>query len=426
MDYLFSNKNKALSLHGPKKKNVKKMGIIIITIIILVAVVVFMLFLILKVQQIHNRHSEQVRALVTSENWRHLHHPSGSHYPHSQHCLLRGDFEKNNSQNFHPKKTPSNFAFVFGGLGGYAKLESFKCLLALESLIKVGGYEGDVYFITEKESCVPTQQELRRKFQYNNLHVIYKEDYKDMIPPHYEGKKIPRYLQDMSIKQDLFHYLPKKIQVAAWYDCDVVFGVKDCIKRNLLCALPKLNDELVIFNSAGWHMGSFMVHRDYSKKLLKDWKEELFKENYASDYLALKALFERQQKQNSEFKWKIGRYTTEKTGNSYSSDHAVLRSDPSVGEKFSSWRDVLWDKNTPNSCVMHLTTGRCSESNNGHAATDALINSLGLSAADKKYCPGTPRKVILINGLSRMLKSCKNLPLDFIFPLRSKCILCAK
>lgn len=104
MDYLFSNKNKALSLHGPKKKNVKKMGIIIITIIILVAVVVFMLFLILKVQQIHNRHSEQVRALVTSENWRHLHHPSGSHYPHSQHCLLRGDFEKNNSQNFHPKK----------------------------------------------------------------------------------------------------------------------------------------------------------------------------------------------------------------------------------------------------------------------------------------------------------------------------------
>ena len=69
-----------------------------------------------------------------------------------------------NAHGFSSNKTSQlpiqNFAFVFGGLGAYAKLEAFKCLLAVESLVKVGGYKGDVYFITEPKACVPTQIEL--------------------------------------------------------------------------------------------------------------------------------------------------------------------------------------------------------------------------------------------------------------------------
>ena len=46
--------------------------------------------------------------------------------------------------------TPSNFAFGFGAPGGYAKFEAFKCALAVESLVKIARYDGDVYIIKEK------------------------------------------------------------------------------------------------------------------------------------------------------------------------------------------------------------------------------------------------------------------------------------
>ena len=82
----------------------------------------------------------------------------------------------------------------------------------------------------------------------------------------------------------------------------------------------------------------------------------------------------------------------------YTPDVNVLTSEPDAGETYSSWRDVGFDKNTPNSCIMHLTTGRCSERNSGAVATDALIRSLGLTTPGNiKYCPGTPRKIILLS-----------------------------
>ncbi|CAL6335074.1 unnamed protein product [Bathycoccus prasinos] len=284
-------------------------------------------------------------------------------------------YESMNAQGFSSNETSQlptqNFAFVFGGLGAYAKLEAFKCLLAVESLVKVGGYKGDVYFITEPKACVPTQIELRKLLNYDKVYVLSKDD---------ESK-----LSDFDIsqrhvgKKDIFQFLPERIQIAAWYDCDVVFGVQDCVKNNLLCDIPAFSSKVPMYNSAGWHLGSFMVHRKYSRDLLRMWKEELF---------------------------------------------TVLTSDPARGETYSSWRDVLWNKDTPNSCIMHLSMGRCSENNNGHVATDALIKTLGLSMMDKKYCSGTSRKIILMNGLSK--NSCKNLPFDFIFPIRSKCVLCDK
>ena len=85
-----------------------------------------------------------------------------------------------NAQGFSSNETSQlptqNFAFVFGGLGAYAKLEAFKCLLAVESLVKVGGYKGDVYFITEPKACVPTQIELRTLLNYDKVYVLSKDD----------------------------------------------------------------------------------------------------------------------------------------------------------------------------------------------------------------------------------------------------------
>jgi hypothetical protein len=50
------------------------------------------------------------------------------HYPKSQRCEMReesviiGNRTKTRRQHFENSSSPSNFAFVFGGLGGYASL----------------------------------------------------------------------------------------------------------------------------------------------------------------------------------------------------------------------------------------------------------------------------------------------------------------
>jgi len=387
-------------------------------------------------------HFKRVRVLTEDEEWKNLHEPfRREHYPKSQRCEMREQSvnvgNETNARRHHleTSSSPSNFAFVFGGLGGYAKLEAFKCLLAIESLVKVGGYEGDVFFITEPGACVPTVEQLRERLDYDKVYILNKDESKSSdVNSHRskrserKNKKLSTYLKDMSVKMDIFQHLPERIEIAAWYDCDVVFGVQDCVKNNLLCDIPTFSSKVPMYNSAGWHLGSFMVHRKYSQDLLRMWKEELYTGKYVTDYPALRALHGRQEESNTDHRWSLGKFTTEKTGNTYSERREVLTSDPAQGEAYSNWRDVLWSKKTPNSCIMHLSTGRCSEDNNGHVATDALIKTLGLSMMDKKYCPGTPRKIILMNGLSKkspyLSQSCRNLPLDFIFPISSKCVLC--
>lgn len=221
-------------------------------------------------------HFQKVGVLTEDENWKNLHEPfRDKHYPKSQRCAIQ---ESMNAHGFSSNKTSQlptqNFAFVFGGLGAYAKLEAFKCLLAVESLVKVGGYKGDVYFITEPKACVPTQIELRKLLNYDKVYVLSKDDESKLSGESSfsnrrikKKKKISTYLKDMSVKMDIFQFLPERIQIAAWYDCDVVFGVQDCVKNNLLCDIPAFSSKVPMYNSAGWHLGSFMVHRKYSRDL---------------------------------------------------------------------------------------------------------------------------------------------------------------
>ena len=391
----------------------------------------FILFVVLSfrfLRQKHQNHWEAVEELLKDARWNELHHPKGTHYPSSKLCRSGNDtrIESIDAEN---TKTPGNFGFVFGGLGGYARLEAFKCLLAIESLVRVAGYDGDVYFITENttSSCVPSQEELRLRLGYDRVHVTYIDAASRLGKSNLEStdgeKKRPlrTYLRDMAIKMEIFDYLPKHIEVAAWYDCDVVFGIHGCAQNNLMCAIPKFSYATPMYTSLGstaWHVGSFMVHRVYSKNMLREWKEELFTGNHISDYPALEALFERQSAKGSVLsRWDIGRFT--QSGTMYTPDVSVLTSDPDAGETYSSWRDVGFDKNTPNSCIMHLTTGRCSERNSGAVATDALIRSLGLTTPGNiKYCPGTPRKIILQQGISASWKTCTPPPADFVFPLK--------
>ena len=73
-------------------------------------------------------HFQKVGVLTEDENWKNLHEPfRDKHYPKSQRCAIQ---ESMNAHGFSSNKTSQlpiqNFAFIFGGLGAYAKLEAFK------------------------------------------------------------------------------------------------------------------------------------------------------------------------------------------------------------------------------------------------------------------------------------------------------------
>ena len=371
---------------------------------------VLLLFIFVKtlLSALHTKYWSDVHRLASDSSWRALHKPSGPHYYRSEACLARNS----------TLPTPTDFAIVFGGLGGYAKFEAFKCTLAVESLIKIARYEGDVYVITEDEShtCIPSEARLRAQTGAEKIYVIYTGSSKvNLVETSGEKVRIRKYLQDMSIKMDIFQYLPKHITIAAWYDCDVVFAVDNCANDNLLCSLPIFSEKVPLYNTWGSHVGSFMAHRKHSENLLRRWKQELYTGKHVSDYPALQALYDKQGT-DEDTRWELGHFVSGNFAeNSYSPDLRVLRAEEAAGEQLAHWRDVMFEKDTPNSCIMHLTQGRCARSNNGRVATDALLQTLGLSTlGNVKYCAGTPRKIVLQQGISGAFPSCQAPPVDLI------------
>ena len=366
---------------------------------------ILLLFVKLLLDLLHHAHRKKVYGLANDAKWRTLHEPKGSHYLKSESCEKRND----------TLITPSNFAFVFGALGGYAKFEAFKCALAVVSLVKIARYDGEVYIITEKtqHTCIPPEAELRVRTGSQNIHVIHRNGHDSApdltaTPRGFKEKPLRRYLRDMSVKMDIFYYLPTHIHIAAWYDCDVVFAVDNCANDNLLCSFPQFSELYPIYNTCDTHVGSFMVHRTFSAKLLSDWKREFLSGAHISDYPALKYLYDNQGKVRADKKWEYGRFVSGNfVMNTYSGDTRVLRAKAENGESLTHWRDVIWDKETPNSCIMHLTGGRCSKKNNGPVATDALIATLGLDTPNGiKYCSTTPRKIVLHQGMATAFGTC--------------------
>lgn len=70
----------------------------------------------------------------------------------------------------HMSYNDNRTAFVFGATGTYARTELFKCMTALESLITIGGWGGDVYLLIDDISCL--NMELIKSWGNPNIHVV--------------------------------------------------------------------------------------------------------------------------------------------------------------------------------------------------------------------------------------------------------------
>eukprot|EP00756_Hemistasia_phaeocysticola_P066356 Hpha_TRINITY_DN9176_c0_g1::TRINITY_DN9176_c0_g1_i1::g.94601::m.94601 len=183
----------------------------------------------------------------------------------------------------------SGLAFVFGGVGPlaagtgwrryYMPRNYFKCLAAVESLVKVAGWAGDTYLLTNRGNPCFDQERI--------------SDLVEGIP----GVRVLKILDDDDplttstagggLKVDMFKYLPEHVETVVWHDCDVVFARPDCL-REMLADPPKFNSTHRFYYGAdsdkippgrrtpmNVHVGAFIAHRKWSKPVLDAWRAEL-------------------------------------------------------------------------------------------------------------------------------------------------------
>jgi hypothetical protein len=177
--------------------------------------------------------------------------------------------------------------FAFLALG--AQANQMNCPAAIESLVRFSGWDGDVYLITDQEYCFNPQEIIansgipKDKFHY----IITEENFNrggfDFEHPDTIGFRMAR-VRSLNMKTKLFELISDpKIHTIGYVDCDILFTQPQCAQEFISTGpsweefpirfshvLRKADGELL-----GLHAGSFVVHREHSKKTLSLWHDQI-------------------------------------------------------------------------------------------------------------------------------------------------------
>lgn len=189
------------------------------------------------------------------------------------------------------RSTVSGAAFAFLALGAQAYQKN--CDAAIESLVRFGGWDGDVYLITDRKTCFNPKKIIenagmnRHRFHY----IIVGEDFShggiDFSHPKVGARKSR--VRSFEMKTRLFDFIrDPNIHTIAYVDCDVLFGLDGCAK-DMVTAGPSWDNKeenvnikitRAVYNEQNHdlediHAGSFVVHRERSKEVLRLWREQL-------------------------------------------------------------------------------------------------------------------------------------------------------
>jgi hypothetical protein len=205
-------------------------------------------------------------------------------------------------------------AFAFLALG--AQAYQMNCAAAIESLVRFGGWGGDVYLITDRKSCFDVDEIVRNAGMDSNkfhLKVIGSEGFSgdiDLTNP-MVGFSASRQ-KSKSMKTRLFEVITDPhIHTLGYADCDILFAIKNCPVEMLNSGDPwgtvKLKFSRAQFTDdmselEELHSGALVMHREYSKEALRLWREALDKHESDLDrvpYMNLYKTFQAQLKTDS-------------------------------------------------------------------------------------------------------------------------------
>ncbi len=182
-------------------------------------------------------------------------------------------------------------AFVFIGCGPYAR--TYRCEMAIESLVKVCGWKGKIYLITDSPECFDLSK-LQVDAGSDNIVLKSVSAFSDKwdMPIAINGKfpfltSVPaKTVQESKVlKASIFEYIDE--DVALYCDSDVLFTRNELLEEVIALAsewedVPGIKLRI---KDHQWqhsnndphhlHTGFMIAHRKYSKEILDFWKEEM-------------------------------------------------------------------------------------------------------------------------------------------------------
>ena len=203
-------------------------------------------------------------------------------------------------------------AYVFLALG--AQANSMTCGGAVESLVRYGGWSGDVYLITDRPNCFDREQIVANaEMEDQRLHIVTVDG--DFSSGGYDSADEVRFrkarLLSLTMKTHIFDIIPD-IAVLAFIDCDIIVGVEGC-PANFIKDGPQFPEYNVKFSRMYYtdsngvmltsktqeeqikagstftdvHSGTFVAHRKHSAELIRLWRAEMETFEHVSLYVVM-------------------------------------------------------------------------------------------------------------------------------------------
>lgn len=298
-------------------------------------------------------------------------------------------------------------AYVLLALGVQNNL--MNCPAAIESLVRFGGWNGPVYLLTDRETCLNRKEIVANAgMKDENLHIQKVEgDYgSGGVALNFGVGFRKKRLEALSVKTRLFDYIPdQSIKQIAYFDCDILFGVKNCA-NDFLHRGPSWDDVSIKFTGIykedngdlrDIHCGSFVAHREHSKALMATWRKEILTDSTEGDNDAFMKVYKRYEKQiraqnksselsavtNAEIGADVAGTVTQQlplTRNPFTPGLLIGDNNSRI-ERFVNL-NVKRDKY----CMNHISKARCNA--NGRNEMQEFVDEFGLRTykKDEMYC----------------------------------------
>jgi hypothetical protein len=254
----------------------------------------------------------------------------------------------------------NNSAYVFLALGVQAN--QMNCPAAVESLVRYGGWNGDVYIVTDRENCFDVNSIIKNAgMDKNKFHLtVVNEDFGgggiDVSHPKIGLRKSR--VRSFAMKARLFEFIDEPhIQTIAYIDCDIIFAQQGCAEE-FISGGPSWSESKVKFSHLnfengtlqGLHAGTMVAHREHSKEALKLWRNEIERGQSKGDNHAYMTAFHRVQR---EIDLARTLNSTTKIKPNIMMPGEISRSKTSRFERF------LDPHNTTVHCMNHISKARC-------------------------------------------------------------------
>lgn len=196
----------------------------------------------------------------------------------------------------------SGSAYVLIALGAHAN--TLTCPAAIESLVRIGGWAGKVFLLTDRTLCFDKEKiVLDSGINHTNFEII--DVHEDFSSGGYStspkiGFRKSR-VRSMTMKTRIFDFIPdKSIETLAFIDCDILVGVEGCPakfisdgsswsshnivfsritydnrRKSNLQSKNKSLSENNKYRISNIHSGTFIVHRQYSASVMSLWRSEM-------------------------------------------------------------------------------------------------------------------------------------------------------